>query len=109
MIEQMEGKIGDHHFGELRRESAEAKAQRIDAEELLRPGWRKNELSRRRKSDPAKLAIAARLRKETTLSLKHIAEQVHLGASKSANARLHQWMKREYQIISTQTKLSKTK
>jgi len=76
---------------------------------LRRLGWRKNELSRRRKSDPAKLAIAARLRKETTLSLKHIAEQVHLGTSKSANARLHQWMKRENQTSSTQTRLSKTK
>jgi len=64
---------------------------------LRRLGWRKNELSRRRKSDPAKLAIVARLRKETTLSLKHIAEHVHLGTSKSANARLHQWMKRENQ------------
>ncbi|HTV40144.1 MAG TPA: hypothetical protein VMF08_06200 [Candidatus Sulfotelmatobacter sp.] len=91
----MEGKLGDHHSGELRRESAEAKAQRIIAEELRRLGWRKNELSRRRKSDPAKLTIAARLRKETTLSLKNIAEQVHLGASKSANARLHKWMKGE--------------
>jgi hypothetical protein len=63
--------------------------------ELRRLGWQKNELRRRRKSDPAKLAIAARLRQETTLSLKHIAEQVHLGTSKSANARLHEWMKRK--------------
>jgi len=46
-------------------------------------------------SDPARLAIAARLRQETTLSLKHIAERVHLGTSKSANARLHEWMKRK--------------
>ena len=38
------------------------------------------------------LALAARLRKETTLSIKGIAAWVYLGTSKSANARLHQWM-----------------
>jgi hypothetical protein len=51
----------------LHRESAEAKAQEIIAEGLKRLGWRKNELSRRRKGDPSKLVIAARLRRETTL------------------------------------------
>jgi REP element-mobilizing transposase RayT len=95
LLKQMEGKIGEHHSGALRRESAEAKAQRIIAEELKRLGWRKNELSRRRKGDPVKLGIAARLRRETTLSIKQIAERVHLGTSKSANARLHKWMKIE--------------
>jgi REP element-mobilizing transposase RayT len=93
LLKQMEGKIGEHHSGGLHRESAEAKAQKIIAEELKRLGWRKNELSRRRKGDPAKLVIAARLRRETTLSIKQIAERVQLGTSKSANARLHQWMK----------------
>jgi hypothetical protein len=76
------------HSGALHRESAEAKARGIITEELKRLGWGKNELSRRRKNDPAKLAIAARMRKETTLSIKHIARKVCLGTSKSANARL---------------------
>ena len=49
-------------------------------------------MAARAKSDPAKLAMAARLRKETTLSIKSIAARVHLGTSKSANARLHQFM-----------------
>jgi hypothetical protein len=43
-------------------------------------------------SDPGKLALAARLRQETTLSIKGIAARVHLGTSKNANARLHQLM-----------------
>jgi hypothetical protein len=34
MLEQAEGQLGEHHYGELRRETAEAKAQRIIAEEL---------------------------------------------------------------------------
>src|SRR5439155_832819 len=88
MLEKMEGKLGEHHSGELRRETAEAKAKRIVAQELRRLGWKETELASRRKSDPAKLAIAARLRKETTLSIKSIAARVHLGTSKSANARL---------------------
>jgi hypothetical protein len=36
MLAQMEGKLGVHHSGELRRETAEAKAERIVAEELAR-------------------------------------------------------------------------
>jgi len=36
---------------------------------------------------------AARLRRETTLSIKAIAARIRLGSSKSANARLHQAMK----------------
>ncbi len=91
----MEGKLGEHHAGELRRETAQAKAERIVTEELGRLGWKEAELVSRRKSDPAKLAMAARLRRETTLSLKAIAARVHLGSFKSANARLHQWMKAE--------------
>ena len=45
-----------------------------------------------RKDDPGKLAIAARLRKETLLSIKAIVGRVSLGTSESANARLHKWM-----------------
>ena len=93
MLEQMEGQLGDHHSGELRRETAEAKAERIMAEELGRRGWNAKDLVTRPKSDPGKLEMAARLRQETTLTLKAIASRVHLGTSKSANARLHQWMK----------------
>jgi hypothetical protein len=33
------------------------------------------------------------LRRETTLSLKAIAALAELGTSKSANARLHEWMR----------------
>ena len=42
----------------------------------------------RRKSDPVKLVVAARLRRETTLSIKAIAQRLYLGTSKSANIRL---------------------
>ena len=105
MLEAMAGKLGEHHAGQLRRETAETKAERIVAEELHRLGWQEPELSTRRKSDPGKLALAARLRRETTLSLRAIAARVRLGTSKSANARLHQWMNQSVQADSTHAKL----
>jgi putative transposase len=93
LLQQMDGKLGHNHAGTLHQESAQARAERIVAEELHRLGWDKAQLAARPKSDPAKLALAARLRRETTLPLKSIAALAHLGTSKSANARLHQWMK----------------
>jgi hypothetical protein len=38
MLEETESQLGEHPFGELRRETAEAKAQRIASEELDRLG-----------------------------------------------------------------------
>lgn len=102
MIGKMEGKLGRNHAGELHRESAEAKAERIMAEELARLGWDKAQLKNRRKSDPAKLAIATRLRRETTLPIREIAARVQLGSSKSANARLHEWVRQSRPLANSQ-------
>jgi hypothetical protein len=93
MLLAMEGKLGEHHAGELHRASAEAKAERIIGEELRRQGWQEADLVSRRKSDSVKLEIAARLRRETTLSIKAIAVLVHLGSSKAANRSLHSYMR----------------
>ncbi len=92
-LARMEGKLGEHHAGELRRETAEAKGERIIAEELRRLGWSESDLVSRRKNDPGKMAIAVRLRRETTLSIKGIALRAHLGTSNTANARLNKAMK----------------
>jgi REP element-mobilizing transposase RayT len=93
LLERMEGKLGEHHSGELRRESAEAKAERIIREDVKRLGWSEGELGQRPKSDPAKLAMAARLRRETTLALPWIAARLHMGTWKSLNAKLYRWRK----------------
>ncbi len=95
MLEMTEGKLGEHHSGELRGESAAVRAERIIGEELARLGWSREELGARRKGDPGKMAMAARLRRETTLTMKSIAALAHLGTSKSANVRLHRWMGNE--------------
>ena len=56
----------ENHSGELHRETAEQKAQRIIAQELARTGWEEPDLACGPKNDPRKLAVATRLRKETT-------------------------------------------
>jgi hypothetical protein len=101
MLELMEGKLGENHSGDLRLETAESKAERIVSEELGRLGWPEEELARRRKSDPEKLAIAGRLRRETTLTIRRIAARLHLGTSRSANVRLQQWMRANPQTESS--------
>jgi hypothetical protein len=63
------------------------------AEELRRRGWTEADLGRRRKSDPVKLAVAARLRRETTLTVGWIARRLELGTRKSAAVKLHRWTK----------------
>ena len=93
MLEKMAGKLGVNHAGELRRETAEAKAERMIAEEMGRRGWKEGEWKRRRKSDPEKLAIAARVRRETTLTVKWIAARLELGTRESASTLLFRWMR----------------
>jgi hypothetical protein len=105
MLEKMEKGLGENHSGELRRESAEAKAERIISEELQRLGWSPSELSLRRKGDPAKLAIANRLRRETVLPMTAIAEKLHLGSPKSARARLREQRQKFSQSASKQPNL----
>ena len=92
MLEEIEKVEGASVSGGLRQETAINKGDRIVAEELQRLQWTEEDLRRRRKNDPGKLRIAARLRRETILSLKSIATRVGLGSSKSANAKLHTWM-----------------
>ena len=84
-FQKIEGRAGAHHFGEMRLELAEAKAERIIQEELCRLGWQEGDLAARRKRDPGKLEIAVRLRKETTLPVKQIAARLHLGTPGSAS------------------------
>ena len=63
------------------------------AGELERLGWTKEDLEKRPKSDPGKLALASRQRRETTLRLKWIGSRLRMGTWKSANARLRTWKK----------------
>ena len=82
----------ENHSGELHRETAEPKAHRIIAQEMARLGWEEPDLACGLKNDPRKLAIAVRLRKETTLPIKWIAARLQMGTTKSARSMLHRWM-----------------
>ena len=93
MHTRMGEKLGPSHAGEMHQESAAAKEKPIMAEQLRSRNLTEEELQSRSKGDPVKIAIAARLRQETTLSLKCITARVGLRTSKSANARLHKWMR----------------
>ncbi len=63
------------------------------------------DLVKHRKNDPDKLEMAARLRRETTLSVKAIAARVHLGTSQAANVKLHRHMRRNSGANAGQTQL----
>lgn len=95
MLERLESGDAAAASPQVRREAAEAKARRILAEELKRLRWTPADLQGRRKNDPQRLALAARLRKETILPVKSIAKLAGLGSSNSANANLHAWMRRK--------------
>jgi len=51
----------------------------------------------RNSSAPEKLALAARLRRETTLTIEAIAQRLHLGSWKSATTRLQNLKRQDKQ------------
>ena len=61
-------------------DEAAKEAERILIEELSGRGWDKQQLCGMLKADPEKLKIAQRLRTETSVSLKWIAEKLSMGA-----------------------------
>ena len=76
----MVGKAGEHHYAGDRYESDEQQARRIIEQELRHRHWNPEELARRRKGDPDKVRMALRLREETTMTLKWVADALHMGA-----------------------------
>lgn len=80
LLERVSAQAGRHHYGEELRESAELKAQRLVADELRQRGWEEGDLATRRKGDPAKVAMAQRLRRETTMTLAWVAQRLQMGA-----------------------------
>jgi hypothetical protein len=80
LLAQMAEQAGPNHYGAERQESGEEKAERMVAEELKRRRWTQAHLRSRRKGDPEKVKIAARLRQETIMTLKWIAQRLHMGA-----------------------------
>jgi hypothetical protein len=72
-------KAGESHYGDEIAESAEEKAERIVAGELRKLKWMERDLKTDRKGDPGKARMARRLRQETTVTLKWIAQRFRMG------------------------------
>ena len=70
----------------------------VPMEELRRIAWTEEDLDRRAKNDPVKLALAARVRRETTVTLRWLAVRLHLGSWKSFNANLYRWRRAQAKV-----------
>jgi hypothetical protein len=73
-------RVGPNHYGAQRHETAIQKAERIVSEELQRLAWPEGSLGAQPKGHGAKVVIARRLRQETTMSLKWIAQRLQMGS-----------------------------
>ena len=94
LLAQMSERIGAEHFGQERAETAEALAEQIITEELKRRRWQEADLKTRPKGDAEKVALAARLRAETTLTVGWIAERLGMGTRGHLNNLLYRKRKR---------------
>ncbi len=65
-------------------ESDQQKAERIIGEMLRRAGWEDADLSKLRKGDRQKARMAARLRRETTMTWAWLAERLSMGHWRTA-------------------------
>ncbi|HEX3720381.1 MAG TPA: hypothetical protein VH595_20710 [Verrucomicrobiae bacterium] len=90
LLERLHGRLGPNHFGATRRKAGAAPAEQIIAAELRRLGLAESHVSVRAKTDPDELAIAARLRRETTLTIKEIAKRLRMRSRKSIGFKLYQ-------------------
>ena len=82
-------RVGPNHYGAERQETGVQKAERLVREELGHLHWSEVELRGRPKGHPGKVAIARRLRQETVMSLKWIAQRLEMGTWTYVSNLLH--------------------
>ena len=101
---------GENQTKEIRLQSGRARAERIITQDLAALGWNETELKSRRKNDPPKLALAARLRNETTYHQRNRSAAL-LENSKERDTTLHRWMRnnpqRANQVSTSATLITK--
>jgi hypothetical protein len=96
LLKEMRCWTGSNHGRQERRETEEAKAERLIAQELKRR-WTGADLARRRKDDGQKVMIALRMHQETTMTLRWIAKRLSMRVAGSlANLLRDAEGKREY-------------
>ena len=89
LLKQAQERMGEYHSGEERSETDVEKAERMVEEALGKMKWDESELARRKKGDLGKVRLARRLRAETTMTLKWIAERLKMGTWTHVANRLH--------------------
>jgi len=89
LVGQMKERLGAEHYGAERQETLETHAEGIVVGELKRRRWGEGELRQRAKGDAVKVALAARLRAETAVTVKWIAERLAMGAPGYVNHLLY--------------------
>jgi hypothetical protein len=89
LLEQMSQRLGAEHYGQERAETEQAKAERIIAEEWKRRRWKASRWQGRPKGDAAKVALVARLRAQTTMTVGWIAERLGMGSRAYLNHLLY--------------------
>jgi hypothetical protein len=77
----MAGPLGAEHYGQERRETAQEKAERIIHEVLGRRRGSEAALGKRAKGERMKVTLAAKLRAETTVTEKWIAQRLAMGTA----------------------------
>ncbi len=100
-LAQMNERRGEWHYGEELQESAQAKAEELIGVELERKGWGERDLRNRRKGDGFKVRLAKRLRAETIVTMKWIAERLSMG-SRGHVTHLLYWDGRDKPVKATQ-------
>jgi REP element-mobilizing transposase RayT len=88
LLERLHGHLGPNHSGEMQQEANDVRAEAIIAKELRRLAWKEVELSKRRRSDPDKMRLAAKLRQETTLTIGQIAQKLRMGTRNTLSSNL---------------------
>jgi len=91
LLLRLGNQLREHHAGEIRMEATLAKAEAIVGETLKKWGWTEEDLGKHSKGDTHKMELATRLRGETTVPIRWIAERLRMGSWKSLSSRLHKW------------------
>lgn len=83
LVRKIEGQLRRSHASLFRRNNVEIQAEAIVQEELKRRKWAAADLVQSKKSDPVKIAVAQRLRRDTTVTIGWISQRLKMGTPSS--------------------------
>ncbi len=79
LLEQVDTRPGPSHFGGVVQEAEAVQAEQLVIAGLKRMRWSEADLRAHRKGEPRKVALAWKLRSQTTMPLVWIAERLNMG------------------------------